>query len=281
VRVGVVISTVGRAGILDMLFESLANQTHRPHQVVLVDQGENGDVSAAVNRWADRLPLRRITSARGVSLGRNTGWRALKGCDVVSFPDDDITLAPDTLEAVVREFSSPDVVALSGSLAGNNSTRVAFHGGRCELGRRDVWTKTIESTTFYRMSVLEATGGFDTELGVGCATQWQSGEGTDLLLRAMEHGRAIYEPSIVLTEHQDDITHTDYLRKVRKYARGTGRVYKLRYNWFDQARVIALPLAAAAVNLARGRRTAAAAKWQAVIGRLEGMLLPADARPTA
>lgn len=278
-RVGVVISTIGRASKLDLLFESLAGQTHKPHQVVLVDQSTGGEVSAAVSRWEGRLPLRRVTSERGVSLGRNVGWQALDGAEVVVFPDDDITLGADALAAISFEFANSNIVALGGRLASGN--RIAFNGERAYFNRRDVWTKTIESTTFYRMSALHAAGGFDVTLGVGCPTQWQSGEGTDLLLRVMEQGPALYEPSIVLTEHMDPVPLADYLRKVRKYGRGTGRVYRLRYNAFECARVITRPLAAAAVHLATGKVHKARVKWQAALGRIEGMMLSANDRPAS
>lgn len=275
-RIGVVISTIGKVDKLNLTFASLAEQTHAPHQVIVVDQSGGSMVAERVAAWQDRLPLSRITTERGVSLGRNAGWQALEGADVVVFPDDDITMEPDTLAAISIEFANSDIVALGGRLSSGD--RIAFQGGRGYFNRRDVWTKTIESTTFYRMSTLREVGGFDVTLGVGCTTQWQSGEGTDLLLRVMEHGRALYEPSIVLTEHMDPVPPADYLRKVRKYGRGTGRVYRLRYNAFECARVIARPIAAAAANLATGRFHQARVKWQAAVGRIEGMMLPATAR---
>lgn len=278
-RVGVVISTIGRAEKLDMLFASLARQTLMPHEVVLVDQGTGTEVAAAVARWEDRLPIRRLTSKRGVSLGRNTGWRALQAADVVVFPDDDITLEPDALDAILFEFQASGLVALSGRL--HSSDRVSFVGARSFLSRQDVWTKAIEATTVYRMSALVASGGFDETLGIGCPTQWQSGEGTDLLLRVMELGPALYEPSIVFTEHMDVVPPADYLRKVRKYARGTGRVYRLRYNAFERAQAIARPLAGVVLHVVTGRISQARVKWHAALGRIEGMTLSAYARKTS
>lgn len=278
-KIGVVISTIGRVDKLNLTFASLAEQTHAPHHVVIVDQSGGTMVAERVAEWRDRLPLSRITTERGVSLGRNAGWQALDGADVVVFPDDDITLEAGTLAAISLEFATSDIVALGGRLSSGD--RIAFLGGRGYFNRRDVWTKTIESTTFYRMSALREAGGFDVTLGVGCPTQWQSGEGTDLLLRVMERGQALYEPSIVLTEHMDPVPPADYLRKVRKYGRGTGRVYKLRYNAFECTRVIARPFAAAAAHLATGRVHQARVKWHAALGRVEGMLLSATDRPVS
>lgn len=280
-RIGVAISTIGKADKLDLVFASLELQDTKPHQIIVVDQSENTRVAATVAAWTDRLPLKRIVSPRGASLGRNTGWQALDDCDVVAFPDDDISLEPGTLTAVLHEFEVDEQLsALSGRLIGSGQ-RVAFVGGREYLNERTVWTKAIEATTFYRMNVLHISGGFDIDLGVGCATQWQSGEGTDLLLRVMHLGPILFEPAIVVREHQDPISQKEYLRKVRKYARGTGRVYRTRYNKITCILVMIRPLLAVALYIAQGRRKEAQAKWQAAVGRLEGMTLSATARPAS
>lgn len=272
-RVGAVISTIGRPHLLGPLLESLEAQSHPAQQIIVVDQSEGPEVAEVVREWEGRLPVTRLTSGRGLSLGRNTGWKALEECDVVVFPDDDLTFGPEMLAALVAEFRDPQIMAVSGRLVGTQTERVAFDGGRCELDRRTVWTRAIEGATSYRMSALRATGGFDETLGVGCPTIWQSGEGTDLLLRVLASGgRAVFEPSVVVTEHQDEITNTQYLRKVRAYGRGTGRVYRLRYGLFDRCLVVAKPMAATVLYALRGQREAAAHKWQACLGRLEGML---------
>lgn len=280
-RIGVVISTIGKADRLDLVFASLELQDTKPNQIIVVDQGENSRVASTVAAWKDRLPLERIVSQRGASLGRNTGWQALNDCDVVAFPDDDISLEPGTLTAVIREFEADGhLSALSGRLIGSGQ-RVAFTGGREYLNERTVWTKAIEATTFYRMNALRISGGFDVDLGVGCATQWQSGEGTDLLLRVMHLGRILFEPSIVVREHQHPITQEEYLRKVRKYARGTGRVYRTHYSLSTCILAIIRPLIAVPLYTAQGRRNEAQIKWQAAVGRLEGLILSATARPAS
>lgn len=270
-RISVVVSTIGRSEAFGLLLESLANQTYPAHQIVVVDQGDGRMVADQVALWRDRLPITRLTSERGVSLGRNTGWQALDECDIVAFPDDDCTYGPDAFADVVREFEDPTVLALSGRLTGSGD-RLSFGGERSDIDRKTVWTKAIEATTFYRLSSSGRTGGFDVTLGVGAPTKWQSGEGTDLLLRAMAGGaRAVYVPSIVVTEHQRETTYAEYLRKVRLYGRGTGRVYRTRYSTLECALVIAKPLAAVVINMLRGRRSEWEKKWQAALGRAEGM----------
>lgn len=275
-RVGVVVSTLGMSNAIGLLFESLADQSHPAHQIVVVDQGDGTMVAEQVALWQDRLPIRRLTSDRGVSLGRNIGWKALDECDVVAFPDDDCTYGSRAFADVVREFEAdPSILALSGRLTGSGD-RLAFGEERVVINRRNVWTTAIEATTFYRQHALRDLGGFDENLGIGAATLWQSGEGTDLLIRAMETGgRAVYAPAIVITEHQRETTTADYRRKVRLYGRGTGRVYRTHYSTSECILVLVKPIVAALLHALKGRPGEAMNKAQAALGRAEGMISPA------
>lgn len=271
-RISVVVSTLGLSNGFSKLLESLALQTHPAHEVIVVDQGKGSEVSDLVTQWQDRLPIRRLTSSLGVSLGRNTGWRELGECEVVAFPDDDCAYDADGLSMVALEFEAEDLVALSGRLTGSGN-RIAFDGTRCDIDRRSVWTKAIEATTMYRFETLKELSGFDEDLGIGSRTTWQSGEGTDLLLRAISSGgRAVYNPSIVITEHQQPISAEQYLKKARLYARGTGRVYRTRYGLPAQIWTVAKPLGAACVLGLSGKQNQARMKWQVFKGRVEGLI---------
>ena len=270
-HVGVVISTLGRSVSLNLLFESLLKQTHKPVQVVVVDQGEGTTVSSLVEKWQGVLPIVRITTPRGVSIGRNAGWRAITGCDVIAFPDDDCSYEPSAFARAVAVFEQEHVDAISGKLQGTRQ-RVAFTGPRCEIDRTNVWSKAIEATMFFSTHALAVTGGFDESLGLGAKTMWQSGEGTDILLRLMKAGgRALFEPAIVVTEHQVEISQDRYTSKARAYGRGTGRVYRMHYGPLRCAAVVAKPLFGAAYLGAKGMRSEALAKVYAALGRVEGM----------
>ncbi|MCO5973009.1 glycosyltransferase family 2 protein, partial [Actinoallomurus soli] len=106
-HVACVIATIGRPVHLDTLLRSLADQTQPPTQVIVVDQSHTTDTATVIDTYRDRLPLRRITSDRGLSLGRNTGLAALDpDYDIVAFPDDDVRLAPDALANAAAAFAT-------------------------------------------------------------------------------------------------------------------------------------------------------------------------------
>ena len=58
-RIGVVISTLGKSDSTGMLLESLHSQSFQPTQVVIVDQSDNGAMAELVAEWQGRLPISR------------------------------------------------------------------------------------------------------------------------------------------------------------------------------------------------------------------------------
>jgi glycosyltransferase involved in cell wall biosynthesis len=274
-RVGVVVSTIGKSPTLEKLLVSIRNQTLAPEHVVVVDQSND----RTVERLAAEYGATHIRSPRGLSVGRNAGLAVLRNCDIVAFPDDDCEYSADTFQALMNLFEETGADAMSGRLDSGELVRIAFSQQREVLTKSSVWTRTIEPATFYRASSLKAAGSFDVKLGIGAATMWQSGEGTDLLIRLINAGgTVVYDPSLIVREYPADVTPEDYLRKVRSYARGTGRVYKKWYSPKEQLLVVVKPLAAAGLHLVRGRKREAARKLQAALGRLEGMMPESQTR---
>jgi glycosyltransferase involved in cell wall biosynthesis len=278
VRVAVVITTIGRPELLSHLLTSLAAQTLPPCQVIVVDQSRDDGTRTVVDVWADRLPVRRLTSNRGASVGRNVGLGALADYDFVAFPDDDSRYKPDTLanaaEALVRGSS---IGAVSGRLLDltGRPVQLTFGGRRMLLDSRTVWTSAIEETCFFRAEFIKTVGTFDEELGIGAASPWQSGEGTDLLLRGLKAGwKLVFDPRIVVYEHNPgdpDPRDRAFRLKARYAARGTGHVFRRHHGFSRQFKVVFRPLGAAILSAACGRW--AQARWylQRSIGRVEGI----------
>jgi glycosyltransferase involved in cell wall biosynthesis len=265
--------------LLDHLLASVHAQTLQPCEVIVVDQSSDDGTQAVVNSWVDRLPIRRLTSVRGASAGRNAGVAALGDYDFVAFPDDDTSYVPDTLARAAAVFlADPSAGAVSGRLLGTPerpAQLVSFGDRRISLDHKTVWTSAIEATCFFSRDFIRTVGVFDEDLGVGAASPWQSGEATDLLLRGLNAGwNLLFDPQIVVNELNPDAPSPRdraYRTKARHYARGTGRVFRRHHDLGQQIRVVFRPLAAAALNIAYGRWTRAAWYFQRAIGRLEGL----------
>ncbi|GAA4972923.1 hypothetical protein WHI96_17605 [Pseudonocardia tropica] len=274
-RLGVAVSTVGRPAIAGLL-TSLATGGTAPTAVVVADQSAGGTARGlAGDRAAD---AGWVPSSGGASRGRNDAVAALGEVgevDVLAFPNDDCRYPHDTLTAVLERFrADPGLAALAVTLVDPAGPRLRLPADGTELDRRSVW-RAIEPATFVRASVFAELRGFDERIGTGGPTPWQSGEITDLLLRALARGHRVVAAPGIEVRAPGEVRALDaarYRSKVRGYNRGAGHVYRThRYGLATRLGFLVMPW----VRLVQGRRLGAseiALTWQRGLGRLEGLL---------
>jgi glycosyltransferase involved in cell wall biosynthesis len=279
VNLGFVVTTLGRLDALRALLSSLEDQLASGDHVVLVAQGEQDAVAALAAEFAARgVPVTATTSARGASLGRNTGVAALPPGDVVvTFPNDNTTYPPGTLERL-RGFVS-DASFLAGGFTSwdERGPKTTLPDPGTPLDRFNVWS-VIEMGILIRRSLFDEIGGLDERMGPGADTPWQVAEGTDLLLRALRRRPELATAFVWVPReiHVDGISTgfglsaADRRRKLRAYGRGTGHAFRIhRYPlWWR--------LAFTGAGLLYGVRNPApieaADGWAMFVGRLEGLL---------
>jgi len=204
-KVSLIVSTVDRTEPLDKFLSHLDAQTYTDFEVVLVDQNADDRVDALLQRHSCRqLHLR--SRERGLSRGRNLGLLNANG-DIFAIPDDDCWYPPNLLEKVVTFFERNPEVDLLSVVESNphGEPMVPRHpppAGACNsrpvglFQHRSAWVPQ-SSMIFLRRRVHEKIGFFSTWMGVGAGTEFQSGEETDYLLRALSAGFQMwFEPSI-------------------------------------------------------------------------------------
>jgi glycosyltransferase involved in cell wall biosynthesis len=273
-RMAVVVPTLGERRTLTRLFDSIQNQTLLPTEIIVVNQGSPELVRAAVA--ASTLNIRVVECIPGVSRARNVGIASLRdGWNAVALPDDDVWYEPHAFERA-SDALSRGTDALSGILLWPTSdrSRMRFPNAPLQLTPKTVWTGALEATLFLSKPYVDEIGTFCTDLGLGADGPWQSGEGTDLLLRGIKARKTIrFAPNIVLWEEDPSPAKTDDLvRRKRKYARGTGQVFARHYGVYAQLRLLVrsvgrLVIAAASLSTRRIRADSAV-----LIGRVEGLL---------
>ncbi|MCC7251283.1 glycosyltransferase family A protein [Hyphomicrobium sp.] len=223
--ISLIVCTLGRTEPLRRLLASLAEQTHRPFEIILVDQNA-GDYLDSVLHAYSVLPLVRIRSEKGLSRGRNAGLKRAKG-ESIGFPDDDCWYDRGVLESVDRFFASrSEIDLLSGrtvDASGADSVN-RYWPVSGPITRDNVFGTGNSNTIFIRRTVLTGVRGFDETLGVGASTPFQAGEESDFLLRCLERGHRGYYDRSFLVRH-DQVTET--LARVRAYSVGFGRVARL------------------------------------------------------
>ena len=189
-----VLATVGRTVELNRLFDTLAAQSYRDFEVIVVDQNRDDRLLPILHRARYLgLVLRHLRhSPPNLALARNVGIAAADA-RWIGFPDDDCWYQPQTLARIAlrsRRFDHPhgivtrwveqDPAYPPAALSWERSARF-----------RDLPVSSI--TLFFQRELLARIGGFDGRLGVG---QWfGAGEETDIVLRALRAGaRIVYEP---------------------------------------------------------------------------------------
>lgn len=270
-RISVAVSTIGRES-LSLLLESLQQQTMHPHEVVIADQGPDGLVEKIIAPYKKVLPVRAVRSTRGVSCGRNASAHALTACDAIFFTDDDCALRPNTLALAAQEIlDGTDIVTgrVTSSLGSRGQRDL---GPRRVLDRNTVWAASLEANMTFSVDAFLSLGGFDESLGVGSPTPWQSGEGTEVMIRALDLKMfVVHNPDIEVVESTSPLSSSEAARKSRRYARGTGRVYAMHYALSAHLVAVLRPLAGAGLRAIQGRFRESRLLFNAALGRVSAL----------
>lgn len=280
-RLSLVISTLGRTAEILKLFASLEAQTLKDFEVIIVDQNDDERLKTLLRPEDWNFPVSHIRTPhqRGLSRGRNVGWKEARG-DFIVFPDDDCWYPADFLSKAVRLLEELDADILCGRAANMSGESIngRFEKTRQAISRKNVFTTQIEWVVFFRRDLLRRVGGYDENIGVGASTPFQACEGQDIVLRALSCGaKAFYDPD--LFGHHEDISKARPDRaniiKARGYARGLGRVLRLhQYSTVSLLWWLMRPLAKIPINIARGRFKKTSELGAIFLGRAEGYWAP-------
>jgi glycosyltransferase involved in cell wall biosynthesis len=274
-----IVATRNRTQEVVRLLDSLAKQTHRAFDVLVIDQNADDRLLPIVESYTGQLVIHHVrTSARGLSSSRNVGLQVCQG-EVIAFPDDDCWYAPNLLERVTAMLTDhPEWAAVTGREASSEQVRDSprFDKESGRVGKNNIWRRHISFTAFLRK---DAIGGllYDPSLGVGAETIWGAGEETDFLLRVIAKGNHVqYEPSIV-------VFHPDWgqgpytvaaMKKARRYGMGMGRIMQLHdFPVRMIATSFARPLFGGGYTLLIGKPMKALYHWAIFAGRSSGWMI--------
>ena len=222
----VIIPTLSRADLLTDTLDSLALQTERDFETIVVCDGEDERTRALSTRYIAAYPISWIFNSRnlGPSSARNIGAGRAQG-EVLLFLDDDCLPVADWLlhhcehhrgddsdrEIVIlgrlhETYVHPPLSATERMLRKARKQNLADFYARCVRMGRDLsgfpecgMNSSIRRDTFW------AAGGFDPEL--------RFAEDTDLGIRLWARGvRMIYEPQAIVC-HRNPKNLTDYQAK--------------------------------------------------------------------
>jgi glycosyltransferase involved in cell wall biosynthesis len=110
-KVSVVIPAYNAAAFIEATLATVAAQTFRDFEVLVVDDGSKDDTAGVVDRFLKKHGLagQAIKQAnKKIAGARNTGWRAARG-EWIAFLDHDDTWYPNKLSRTIEEIAAhPD-----------------------------------------------------------------------------------------------------------------------------------------------------------------------------
>ena len=244
---------------------------------MVVDQNPDDRLAPILEAHRDVYSILHVRTKRlGASAARNEGLRH-SFSELVAFPDDDCRYPPDLLERVARLFDHfPEVDGLTGRLVDEQgqSSILNFDLEPGPLDAVNIWTRSIEATMFLRGSSTRAHW-FDETLGKGSGTAWESGEGTDYLLRLLDsHASLYYDPNLNVI-HPQPVPPYDAKAMRRAYEYGCGRGHVLRKHGYPlraRAKTLVDPLKQAVASAANLRTSEAQYHWNVFRGRSRGLV---------
>jgi glycosyltransferase involved in cell wall biosynthesis len=193
--ISLIVATVGRTAELDRLIESLAAQTFKDFEVIVVDQNSDDRLAPGLERArAAGLALKHVKLQQANLSGARNAGIEIAGGNWVGFPDDDCWYEPDTLERLTRRFQCTDPLsgaALQWVEEGIDPPSIPNLTWERSRLFRDIPVASFQ--LFFHRRLFEKIGNFDCRLGVGL--WFGAGEETDFVLRALHAGALLtYEP---------------------------------------------------------------------------------------
>jgi Glycosyl transferase family 2 len=282
--IDLVVGSVGRFNYLRRLVASLACQSYRNFNLIVVDQVDPAGVEALLARYPN-VRSQVLTSERGLSRARNRGLKELTA-DLVAFPDDDCCYEADTLARVAERFAQqPHLDILVGAQTPFGVPCKRMPDSPMRLDRKNVWAVGMSSALFFRAAAVDRIGIFDPQLGVGSGTPFLSGEETDFLLRGMKAGLAgIFDPSVPVRHPSEEESGGGRMSATtgRGYGMGMGAVLRRHsYHWSWALWSSVRPLIGAGVARVRGKREWAEYRSAVALGRFTGYFRQPDVNLTS
>jgi hypothetical protein len=259
VDLSLVVTTVGRVPELLRLARSVAASPVADRlELIVVDQSPDRRGLRAIEELGAPLRLRTATSARGASVGRNAGLALAVG-RFVGFPNDNTSYPEAALPALLRRLAADpglDGLSVLVTTADGRPAMLRWPSAAGPVRRETVHRIGITPSFFLRRDLVARIGGFDERLGTGSPGPAQSGEDSDLVLRALADGARIeFDPAVVV--HNDeprDRLDRGFVTKMAGYGVGQGVLWR-RHHLPPAllAGLMARKLVAAPVRAARGQ----------------------------
>lgn len=193
--ISVVVLTRDRPEYLRRCLSSLAAQTVRATEVIVIDSSQGREAGSATSQFPGVRYLPFPAGRRGMPAARNAGMTEARG-DVVTFLDDDCEASPQWLEKLIAAYADPAIDGVGGKVI---DPVITLGRVRRFLASGEPWAEPDDGNSYpaevdflqggnmsFRLDALVAAGGFDTAY---TGTNYR--EETDLCFQLRRQGRRL------------------------------------------------------------------------------------------
>lgn len=275
-RFSLIMGTVERTDELELCLSSLASQTHKNFELIVVDQNPDERLAPILDLYENRFEIMHLRSERGLSRAKNLGLKYASG-EIIGFPDDNCRYPSGLLVRAADFFAKhPEITGLCGRSADESGkdSNLTFDTQRGFIDRFNLWRRCMAYNIFLRAEDVR-NARYDECLGPGAGTPWWAGDEVDYLLGILERGAALYYDPELVAIHPQPFSRLDRATRCRAYhyGAGMGRVLnKHRFPLSFKARMLYHPSRKLVLSLVNGDFTRARYFWSMCAGRLNGLL---------
>lgn len=225
-KVSVVIPVKNNAKLLSKLLESLLNQTLKPHEIIVVDDGSTDGSPQIAKRY--RVKVLFTGGDRGPNYARSLGVKSTSG-DIVVFTDSDCLPSEDWIELLVKDFqlaSNVDIV-VGTTIAANSSEFLARFLDNSFLSPTPKYKKYLTLKKDFKLGVIVATCNMAIskrvfkEIGLFDPSYRHYGsDDMDFIYRALKRGFMVLCSPKPLVKHYHRTSLSKILRRYFQYGQG-------------------------------------------------------------
>lgn len=174
--ISLITATLGRVQEMEILLDSLAAQTYKNFELIIVDQNSHTLLEEMSEKYAKTMNIKYIRSdVKGLSYNRNIGLKHSVG-DIVGFPDDDCFYDKRILENVVGSLSSNSYMFVAAEMKDPETNFIWLKRIDTFVFRKNIYKYCLSCNIFVRRNPLVF---FDERMGTGA--RFGSGEESDYL----------------------------------------------------------------------------------------------------
>ena len=273
-----ILATLGRYNVVDRFLLSMAKQTTKDFEVIIVDQNEGYFLEPLIEKYKKKFSIKHVkTNIKGLSKARNIGLKYIEG-EIVCFPDDDCYYERDTVENVLQIFKEECLDGIISQVKSEDDKPLLPYKMHKDerLTTENIWNCAISFSIFLSREVIVNVGEFDEIIGVGANTIFGSGEETDYLYRALYNNAIVRFKEGVIVHHpkRPEVIERKDIERAFYYGCGCGYVLmKNNATIKIKLRFMIRPLIGAFIALLVFKDKLAMLRWNTFYGRIKGMFL--------